>query len=253
MAEIVKITKDQPFALYVPLVILNADGSKESVDASALTNTTVTIQRACEDPQEVLQKSAFEHFLILQFEAGLTVGEYAMLLTATLPTGRQFTLRFKRAFAIVEWDCQSNWRDYLVGDHIELTDQPFIAGYGIPDAEYDALKAELRAKIAEFEEAKTEADAAKAAWEQNAQQLDDVAKETTSQQILSAVGGVSQQGSDPNATNTAIYQLIEQEGIPRANEYSAEIREIIGDWSQESESEEQEITPNEVGNLNEIL
>lgn len=50
------------------------------------------------------------------------------------------------------------------------------------------------------------------------------------------ITGYALQGANTTATNTAIYQLIEQEGIPTANAYAAEIREIIGDWSQESES-----------------
>lgn len=175
MAEIVKITRNQPFVLYVPLVILNADGSKESVDASSLTNISVTYQRACEDLQNITPTHD-GHYLVLQFDADLPVAEYALYVTAKLASGRQFSLRFKRAFAIVEWDHQSNWRDYLVGDHIELNDQPFIAGVLITDAELDRLKEDLQSAIASANQAKADADAVKEVFVEKAAQLDDVAQ-----------------------------------------------------------------------------
>lgn len=231
MAEIVKITKCQPFVLYVPLVVLNGDGSKEAVEAASLSDVTVNLLNACEESSATY--NTFERYLVLDLPATLNTGVYAVVITATLPQGRQFALRIKRAFEVVDWDSQSNWRDYLVGDHIELTDQPFIAGVFATDADIERLKEELVAAREEAEQAKEEAEAAKAAWEQKAAALDDVAKESTSQQILAEVGGVAQQGDDPTATNTEIKQLIINEGIPRANEYAAEIHEIIGDWGNE--------------------
>ena len=232
MAEIVKITKGQPFVLYVPLVILNADGTKESVDASSLTNISVTYQGACSDKKSIAPE-AYERFLVLKFDGDLQVAEYSMHVTATLSSDRQFSLRFKRAFAIVEWDYQSNWRDYLIGDHIELNDQAFIAGYAFSDAELIALKEQLRQAIADERAAEAAAQAAKAAFDAKAEALDGIALEETSQQILTKVSNAAQQGNDPTATNTAIKQLIINEGIERANEYAAEIRNIIGDWNNE--------------------
>ena len=82
------------------------------------------------------------------------------------------------------------------------------------------------------------AQAAKEAFDAKAEMLDDVAQETTSQQILQAVGDIdfselAKQGDDPTATNTAIKQLILDEGIEHAHEYAQEIHEIIGDWNNE--------------------
>lgn len=210
MAEIVKITKGQPFVLYVPLVILNADGSKEAVDAASLTDVTVKLQSACEESTATIKK--FEHYLVLDLPGTLETGVYAVIVTAAISQDRQFSLRIKRAFEVVDWDHQSNWRDYLVGDHIELIDQPFIAGIFNTDADYAALKEQLREKNAALEQAIEDAEQAKEEWEEKAAALTDVAKETTSQEIK---------------------QLIINEGIPRAEIYAAEIREIIGDWSNE--------------------
>ena len=208
--DTLRITKNQPFVLYVPLVILNADGTKEPVQADTLTDIQVTLQAPCGSTQAIVP-TAFEQWLILSLPATLATSVYNVLVTATLAGGRDFSLRIKNCFAVVDWDEQSNWRDYIVGDHIAL-DQAFIAGAYYTDAEYTELKAELRAAIAAAEQAKEDADAAKADYVAKAEQLTDVAKETTSQEIK---------------------QLILNEGIPQAEIYAAEIRTIIGDWSNE--------------------
>lgn len=208
--DTLRITKNQPFVLYVPLVILNADGTKEPVQADTLTDIQVTLQAPCGTTQAIVPQD-FEQWLVLSLPATLATSVYNVLVTATLAGGRDFSLRIKNCFAVVDWDEQSNWRDYIVGDHIAL-DQAFIAGAYITDAEYAELKAELRAAIAAAEQAKEDADAAKADYIAKAEQLTDVAKETTSQEIK---------------------QLILNEGIPQAEIYAAEIRTIIGDWSNE--------------------
>ena len=106
------------------------------------------------------------------------------------------------------------------------------------DAELEELKAEFRQASADARQAQADAEAAKAEYYRKAEALDDVAKEATSQQILTAVGNIdfttlAKQGDDPTATNTAIKQLILAEGIEHAHEYAQEINEIIGDWSNE--------------------
>lgn len=248
MAEIVKITKDQPFVLYVPLVILNGDGSKEVVDAASLSNVLVKLQSACGETEATF--STFDHYLVLDLPATLTTGVHAVIITADLPQGRQFALRIKRAFEVVDWDFQSNWRDYLVGDHIELTDQPFIAGVFATDADIERLKEELRQQKAAAAQAEAEAEAAKQEWEQKAADLDGVAQQQTLTDGVAAIredishiefdksdlakeATVAKQGDDPTATNTAIKQLIINEGIERADEYAETINNIIGDWSNE--------------------
>ena len=168
----------------------------------------------------------------VEFAEGLKRGIYDIILTANY-RGAQIRAAYFEALKAVQWQYLSSFEQYTVGSPV-VADAAFVIGGPLTDAELEALKAEYRDKIAAAEAAEEAAEQAKEDWEQKAQQLDDVAKETTSQQILSAVDGVAQQGTDQNATNTAIYQLIEQEGIPRANQYAAEIREIIGDWASES-------------------
>lgn len=81
------------------------------------------------------------------------------------------------------------------------------------DAELERLKEEYRQKIAETAEAKLAYETSKAALDELVEDLEDVAQETTSQSILHAVGNidfstVAKQGSDTNATNTAILEAI---------------------------------------------
>lgn len=130
MAEIVKITKGQPFVVYVPLVILNGDGSKTPVDAASITDLQVRVLGACCAEYDV-EYSTVDHYIVLHIPENFIPTEYAVTIKAILPDGRPFSLRNHRAFAIVNWDHQSNWRNYLVDDHIELREQQFIAGNGI--------------------------------------------------------------------------------------------------------------------------
>lgn len=201
MAEIVKITCGQPFVVYLPLVILNADGSKEAVDASRLTDVVVKLQAQGMDDVTVTTE-AYEQYLVLNIPGTMPVAEYNIIVNATLASGRLFTLRMSRALGVMAWDWQTNWRDYLVGEHIDLCDQPFIAGEFTTDAEYEALKQQLRLRIAEAEQAEAEAIAEKERYAEALEHLDDVAKQgdnpaATSSAILEALSHINPQ--DPNS------------------------------------------------------
>lgn len=225
--DTLRITKNQPFVLYVPLVILNADGTKEPVQADTLTDIQVTLQAPCGTTQAIVP-TAFEQWLVLSLPATLATSVYNVLVTATLAGGRDFSLRIKNCFEVVEWDEQSNWRDYIVGDHIAL-DQAFIAGAYITDAEYAELKAELRAAIAAAEQAKEDADAAKAAWEQKAAELDGVAQEQTLTDGISAVrDDISHIDID---TSTLAKATSVKDGNDTAISVGKEIRSEVGTGS----------------------
>lgn len=220
--ETLMIVKGQPFVLWVPTIMLNANG-KQAIDASTLTNVAVTAGNGCKKIDIGYQP--FEHWLVLQFGGDLEVGPYNIRIDGKLESGREFSLALSKAVEIVNWDKDSNWDRFIVGDHVELTDAPFITGTFYTDAELEQLKAEYREKIAEAEQAKEEAEEAKAEWEQKAADLDGVAQEATSQSILTrtgeaktaaeaaaqaaqAISGYALQGADQTATNTAIFAAI---------------------------------------------
>lgn len=195
----------------LPLVVLNADGSKENVQATDVQDLQVICARACGVSFEP-DFTSDGNRLYVSFAADLQVAEYNLTVTGSLHAVQDFALQMQAAFEIVQWDSQSNWRDYIIGDAIAPEDTPLIAGVFNSDEEWERLKEELRLQIAAAQAAEQAAEAAKREWEQKAAELEDVAQETTSQEIK---------------------QLIINEGIERANEYAQEIREIIGDWSNE--------------------
>ena len=207
--ETIKITKGQPFVLWIPTIMLNADG-EQAVDAGTLTDVVVEVTNGCEAKSVVFH--AFEHWLVLEFGNDLNVGPCSIRIRGVLESGRAFSLALSKPVEIVNWDKESNWDRFIIGDHIELTDHPFITGAFLTDAEYEELKAKLRQSIAAAEQAEEEAQAAKEEYDRKAEMLDDVAKETSSQEIK---------------------QLIINEGIEHANEYAQQINEIIGDWTNE--------------------
>lgn len=244
MASTIKITKGQPFVLWIPTIILNAD-SKVPVDSSTLSNVSVHVSSVCNGVDITKSVNYYEHWIVLGFGDDLIVGPYRVEVTGDLASGRSFCLRMSKPFEIVQWDHESNWRDYLVGDHIELSDQPFIAGEFTTDAEYEALKQQLREQIAAAEQAEAEAIAEKERYAEAIEHLDDIAqestltqgvsdirndianididtttlaKETTAQQAAAdaaaaktaaqGITGYALQGSDQTATNTALASLI---------------------------------------------
>lgn len=220
--ETLKIVKGQPFVLWVPTIMLNADG-KQAIDASTLTNVAVTAGSGCKKIDIGYQP--FEHWLVLQFGGDLDVGPYNIRIDGKLESGREFSLALSKAVEIVNWDKDSNWDRFIVGDHVELTDAPFITGTFYTDAELEQLKAEWREKNTQLDQAIEEAEQAKRDWEKKAADLDGVAQEATSQSILArtgeaktaaeaaaqaaqAISGYALQGTDQTATNTAIFAAI---------------------------------------------
>ncbi len=215
-----KITKGQPFALWIPTIILNANG-KEPVDSSTLNNINVTVSSACNGTAATPEVKTYSHWIILNFDENLLVGPYRVEITAELMTGRLFSLRINKPFEIVQWDKESNWKDYIIGDHLELTDTPFITGTFVSDAELEELKQELREKNAQLAQAIEDAEAAKAEWERKAAELDDVAQQTTLMQgvkdIRNDIAGINidtsdlaKQGTNPNATLSEVQSLLQE-------------------------------------------
>ena len=85
----------------------------------------------------------------------------------------------------------------------------------VSDAELSVLKEQARERLADAEQAKAQYEAAKAALESKAEELDGVAKETTSQEILNSIANLdfstlAKQGTDPDTTLTAVKQTIDQ-------------------------------------------
>lgn len=213
MAKI-KIAKGNAFVYSLPLVELNADGTKENVQATDVQDLQVICARACGASFEP-EFTSDGNRLYISFAADLQVAEYNLTVTGSLHAVQDFALQMQAAFEIVQWDSQSNWRDYIIGDAIVPEDTPLIAGVFNSDEEWERLKEELRLQIAAAQAAEEAAEAAKREWEQKAAELDDVAQEATLtqgvQDIRADIAGIeidtsdlAKQGTNPNANITDI-------------------------------------------------
>lgn len=142
--------------------------------------------------------------------ATLARGSYDIVVTAEYG-GTPIRAAYESAVTIVAWNSQSDAQEYLPGSPIVLN-AAYIIGGALTDEELEQLKQSLRDQIIATAQAEAAAQAAKEEYDRKAEALDDVAQETTSQEIL---------------------DLVRNEGIERAHEYAEEINEIIGDWSNE--------------------
>lgn len=204
----VKITEGNVFALILPLKSRHYIAEQPiDTDIDILMLQDVVVKVGGVTWQDVTQTTQGVSIAIPATQAR---GTYNVELTA-LYNNIRIRAAYFECFTIVAWSYQSDVQNYIPDSPI-VAEAAFIVAGNWTNAELDALTAELRQAIEDAHAAQREAEEAKAEFVQKAEMLDDVAQETTSQEIK---------------------QLIINEGIEHANEYAAEIREIIGDWSNE--------------------
>lgn len=142
---------------------------------------------------DVYQSTLEDDGVHVRVEGTISRGNYSVQLTAKYH-GIDIHAAYMNALSIVAWNNYSNAQQYLTGSPVVMP-AAYVLGV-MTDEETEALKAELRLKIAAAEQAKEDADAAKADWEQKAAGLE----------------GVAQQGTNPDATNTAILEAVQSGG-----------------------------------------
>lgn len=212
----IRIVAGNSFTLVLPLKMrtyLATVPFDEDIDIMALVGCKVTIggvEYACTlDPSGVQ----------VAVPDGLAQGTYDIILTAEYH-GAQIRAAYFEALQSVAYNKDSDAVQYIAGSPI-VAQAAYVIGGALTDAELEALKAEYRQKIADAEAAEAAAEAAKEAYDRKAEQLDDVAKQTTlTQGILDIRGDISgisidttslaKQGDNPSATNTAILMRAQQ-------------------------------------------
>lgn len=189
---------------------------------------------------------------------GLTKGVYDVILSATYHDA-QLRAAYFEGLTIVSWNYQGDFEQFLPGSPI-VADAAIIIGGPLTDQELADLKLQYQNAIAEEQAAKLAYEESKAALDEKAEALDDIAQETTSQQILEKLDNIdfseivnnindiktlvgeatdpataetifgrlqevlnaisnidfsalAKQGSNPNATNSAILEAIGQIAI----------------------------------------
>lgn len=201
----IKVVKGNDFTLLMPLkkrTFESCEPIDEDIDATQLTDLEVKFGGV------VCQASTSEDGVQIIVHGEIAVGTYSIVLTA-MYHGSAIRAAYESAVNIVDYNSQSDAQQYIAGSPIVL-DAAYVIGGTLTDAELEALKEEYREKNAQLDQAIADAEEAKETFIEKAEMLDDVAKETTSQEIK---------------------QLIINEGIEQAYEYAQEIHEIIGDWT----------------------
>lgn len=143
--------------LYIPMVELT-DGGSSPIDTSKLAELEAFVSLHGEVTH--LSPIVTDSALAVQLSADLKEGQY-LLAYSFKYDGMPCAGRWSGVLDIVKDNAQSNWQGF-VNNRATLDDQIYIAGSIMSDEEFERLKAEYRAMIAEAEEAKASADAAKA-------------------------------------------------------------------------------------------
>lgn len=187
----IRITEGNNFSIILPLLSRTYVATKpidEEIDPEQLENVVVTFGGV----QYQAQLTA--RGVQIDLPATLAVGTYNILLTAEY-LGSNIRAAYESAVTIVPWSAQSTAEQYIAGSPIVLRAAYVLSG-ALTDAELEQLKEEWRERNALLEQAIADAEEAKREWEQKAADLDGVAQEATSQDILNAVKNIDIDTSD---------------------------------------------------------
>ena len=201
----IRITEGNAFALLLPLRTRTYVATRpidEDIDYTLLENIVFTFG-GVEYATEVTERG-----VKIILPDTLAVGTYNAILTAEY-LGNEIRAAYESAVTIVPWSAQSTAEQYIAGSPVVMRAAYVLSG-AMTDEELEQLKEEYREKNAQLDQAIVEADVAKQEYIEKAEMLEDVAKETTSQEIK---------------------ELIINDGIEHAHEYAQEIHEIIGGWT----------------------
>lgn len=186
------------------MYVQNADGTRTPVQVQTLTDVRVSVcvKGGAEVSGYTVSRDAFNNIL-LDFPQGIGAQVYSVEIAALLG-GRTIRTYFSEAFEGVEYNRETTYENFITGSRINLPDSVFVLS--ADTAGIEEITRQLQQAIAATE-------AERAEYERKLHELD----------------GVAQQGNDPNATNTAIYNKMDS----LLDDYAADIREIIGDWTNE--------------------
>jgi len=229
----IRIPQGNDFSLFVPLVL--KDGT--AVEGERLSDIQVLLQSAPPRQSYAVSVNVQSNYVVITPQVELPLGSYDLTITSKYEN-RDIAILLNNCFSISTWTNGSDYEKYLVGKEIILEQQVLIGAFNT-DAELETLKEQYRAAIAATETARLQYEAAKEAFDEKAEKLEDVAQETTSQEILSAVNNIdfshvedkidevqqdvadvkeavenidfselAKQGTNANATNTAILEAV---------------------------------------------
>ena len=167
------------------------DGERtvEVADFRALTDIVVKVDG--EEWQQGWEKE--ERGTLVKFPAySLAKGPHNVEITADY-FGVAIRAAYFECITMVQWSYESNIGNYIIGSPL-VAEAAYIYVGITDDEELEQLKQQLRTSIAETEQARLAYEAAKEEFDEKAEQLDDVAKESTllqkSAAIIEAISGI---------------------------------------------------------------
>ena len=175
MKYTIKITEGNEFAIRFRFIkgLYQSDAPiDEDIDYSELENVAVLVGNVVWSDHIVDANGVVVHIPATQAR-----GTYNVEITAEY-MGAHIRAAYFECFQIVAWSYQSDAQNYIP-DGTEEAQVVYVISEYASDAELERIKAEYRAWTAAAEQAKRAADAAKAAFEQAALELQDVAQQTT--------------------------------------------------------------------------
>lgn len=191
--ETVKVPKGNAFGLLLPFKTARWEDAElvpDNIDIRYLEDVVITIDDQPWEDYEMDDRGPIVHIGADDFD----LGAHNATIEATY-AGVPIRGAFYECFTIVEWSFESNVEQHL-------PDSPLIAEtsyvyIGITDdAELEALKQQYREATAACETARLAYEAAKEELEEKAEQLNDVAQQTTLTEGIQSV----LQGLAPKAT-----------------------------------------------------
>ena len=174
--ETVKVPKGNAFGLLLPFKTARWEDAElvpDNIDIRYLEDVVITIDDQPWEDYEMDDRGPIVHIGADDFD----LGAHNATIEATY-AGVAIRGAFYECFTIVEWSFESNVEHHL-------PDSPLIAEtsyvyIGITDdAELEALKQQYREATAACETARLQYEAAKEAYDEKAEALDDVAKESS--------------------------------------------------------------------------
>lgn len=192
----IKVTAGNAFSLLLPLKekqFVSELPIEEVINAALLTDVQVLLNN-----EEWSEFELGEDGVLLRFPSTLPKGVYNIELTAKYG-GIAIRAAYFQCLSIVAWSYQADAENYIPTSPL-VADAAFVISVN-GDEELTALKEQYRNAIAETE-------AEKAEYERKVAELNGVAQESTSQEILSIWDAVSID-SEEIITDEQIHETVE--------------------------------------------
>ena len=181
MKKTIAIPQGNEFSIFVPFVVFSGAGSSNA-DAALWNNVTTKVYRSNTTTEIEHTTALQEQYVVLSFADTLALGSYDVIISGEYET-RNVSAPLNNLFAITRW-ADGNYADFVVGQPIICPRQPIIGQFNTTQ-DIEELERELRDALAAVEAAKEE-------YERKVAEIENVA----------------QQGTNPDATNTAILTAI---------------------------------------------